>query len=188
MNTKLRTEAKNDFEKDFFKLMKNYVFGKTMESVRKHRDIKLVRTDKRRNQLVSESNYHTTKYFSEDLLPIENKIKMNKPIYLGMSILGISKTRMYEFWYDFIKPKYQKNVKICYMDTDSFIIHIKTEDFYKDIADYIKKWFETSNYSENDKIPLPGGMSKKVVGLMKDELGGKTMIEFVALRPKYIFT
>ena len=188
MNTKLRTEAKNDFEKDFFKLMKNSVFGKTMESVRKHRDIKLVRTDKRRNQLVSESNYHTTKYFSEDLLPIENKSKMNKPIYLGMSILSISKTRMYEFWYDYIKPKYQKNVKICYMDTDSFIIHIKTEDFYKDIADYIKKWFETSNYSENAKIPLPGGMSKKVVGFMKDELGGKTMIEFVALRPKYIFT
>ena len=145
MNTKLRTEAKNDFEKDFFKLMKNSVFGKTMESVRKHRDIKLVRTDKRRNQLVSESNYHTTKYFSEGLLPIENKSKMNKPIYLGMSILGISKTRMYEISYDYIKPKYQKNVKICYMDTDSFIIHIKTEDFYRDIADDVTKWFGTSN-------------------------------------------
>ena len=188
MNTKLRTEAKNDFEKDFFKLMNNSAFGKTMENIRKHRDIKLVTTDKRRNQLVSESNYHTTKYFSEDLLPVENKSKMNKPIYLGMSILGISKTLMYEFWHDYITRKYQNNVKICYMDTDSFIIHIKTEDFYKDIADDVKKWFETSNYSEDNKIPLLGGMTKKVVGLMKDKLGGKTMIEFVALRPKYIFT
>ena len=113
---------------------------------------------------------------------------MNKFIYLGMSILGISKTLIYEFWHDYITRKYQNNVKICYMDTDSFIIHIKTEDFYKDIADDVKKWFETSNYSEDDKIPLLGGMRKKVVGLMKDKLGGKTMIEFVALRPKYIFT
>ena len=106
MNTKLRKEAKNDFEKDFFKLMNNSVFGKTMENVRKHRDIKLVTTDKRRNQLVSEPNYHTTKYFSENLLVIEmkkTKAKMNKPVYLGMSILDISKNLMYEFWYDYIK-------------------------------------------------------------------------------------
>ena len=90
MNTKLKKEAKNEFEKDFFKLMNNSVFGKTMENVRKHRDIKLVTTDKRRNQLASEPNYHTTKYFSENLLEIEmkkTKVKMIKPIYLGMSIL-----------------------------------------------------------------------------------------------------
>ena len=94
MNTKLRTEAKNDFEKDFFKLMNNAVFGKTMENVRKHRDIKLVTTGKRRNQLASEPNYHTTKYFSENVLAMEmkkTKVKMNKPVYLGMSILNISK-------------------------------------------------------------------------------------------------
>ena len=108
MNTKLRKEAKNEFEKDFFKLMNNSVFGKTMENVRKHRDIKLVTTDKRRNQLASEPNYHTTKYFSENLIAIEMKkvkLKMNKPIYLVMSILDISKTLMYEFWYDYVKPK-----------------------------------------------------------------------------------
>ena len=108
MNTKLRTEAKNDFEKDFFELMNNAVFGKTMENVRKHRDIKLVTTDKRRNQLASEPNYHTTKYFSANLMAIETKktkVKMNRPIYLGMSILDISETLMYEFWYDYIKPK-----------------------------------------------------------------------------------
>ena len=123
MNAKLRIEAKNDFEKDFFKLMNNADFGKTMENVRKHRDIKLVTTDKRRNQLASEPNYHTTKYFSENLMAIEmkkTKVKMNKPIYLGMSILDISKTLMYEFWYDYIKPKYQGKAKLCYMDTDSF--------------------------------------------------------------------
>ena len=120
--------------KIFFKLMNNAVFGKTMENVRKHRDIKLVTTDKRRNQLASEPNYHTTKYFSENLLAIEmkkTKVKMNKPVYLGMSILDISKTLMYEFWYDYIKPKYQENAKLCYMDTDTLIIHIKTKDFYK---------------------------------------------------------
>ena len=104
MNTKLRTEAKNDFEKDFFKLMNNAVFGKTMENVRKHRDIKLVTTDKRRNQLVAEPNYLTTKHFSDNLMAIEMKttrVKMNKLIYLGMSILDFGKTLMYEFSYDY---------------------------------------------------------------------------------------
>ena len=176
MNTKLRTEAKNDFEKDFFKLMNNAVFGKTMENVRKHRDIKLVTTDKRRNQLASEPNYHTTKYFSENLMAIEmkkTKVKMNKPIYLGMSILDISKTLMYEFWYDYIKPKYQDKAKLCYMDTDSLVIHIKTEDFYEDIANDVEKWFDTSNCNEDDKRPLPIGKNKKVIGLFKYELTGK---------------
>ena len=142
MNTKLKTEAKNDFEKDFFKLMNNPVFGKTMENVRKHRYIKLVTTDKRRNQLAPEPNYHTTKYFSENLMATEIKkirVKMNKPIYLRMSILDISKILMYEFWCDYIKPKYQNKAKLCYIDTDSFIIHTKTEDFYKDIANDVEK-------------------------------------------------
>ena len=109
-----------------------------MENIRKHRDIKLVTTDKRRNQLASEPNYHTPKQFSENLIAIEmkmTKVKMNKPVYLGMSLLDVSKTSMYEFWHDFIKPKYQYKAKLCYIDTDSFIIHIKTPDFYEDIAD-----------------------------------------------------
>ena len=187
MNTKLRAEPKNNFVKDFSKLMNNSVFGKTMENVRKHRDIKLVTTNKRRNQLASEPNYHTTKYFSENLMAIEmkkTKVKMNKPIYLGMSILDISKTLMYEFWYDYIKPKYEDAAKLCYMDTDSFIIHIKTEDFYEDIANDVEKWFDTSNYDENDKRPLPIGKNKKVVCLFKDELGGRIMKELVGLRAK----
>ena len=109
MNTKLRTEAKNEFEKDFFKLMKNSAFGKTMENVRKHTNIKLVTTDEKRNKLVSEPNYHTTKHFSENLLAIKmkkTKVKMNKPVYLRMSILDISKMLMYEFWYECIKQNY----------------------------------------------------------------------------------
>ena len=100
-------------------------------------------------------------------------------IYLGLSILEISKTLRYEFWYDYMKPKYGDNVKLCYMDTDSFIMHIKTEDFYKDIGDDVEKRFDTSNYEINR--PLPIGKNKKVIGLMKDELGGKIMAEFVAL-------
>ena len=157
--------------------MNNAVFGKTMENVKKHRDIKLVTTDKRRNRLVSEPNYHTTKWFPENLLAIEMKktnVKMNEPVYLGLSILEISKTLMYELWYDYMKPKYGDDVKLCYMDTDNFIMHIKKEDFYKGIAD------DTSNY-ECDK-PLSTGKNKKVIGLMKDELGGKIMTEFCALR------
>ena len=137
---------------------------KTMENVRKHRYIKFVTTDKRRNQLASEPNYHTTKYFSENLMAIEmkkTKVKMNKPIYLGMSILDISKTLMYEFWYDYIKPKYQDSTKLCYMVADCFPIYIKSDDFYEDVADDIEKWFDTSNYSKDDNRPLLIGWNEK---------------------------
>ena len=107
---------------------------------------------------------------------------MNKPIYLGLSILDINKILMYEFWYDYMKPKYDNDVKLSYMDTDSFVMNIKTEDFYKDIANDVEKSFDTSNY-EVDR-PLPTGKNKRVIGLMKDELGGKIIMEFVTLRPK----
>ena len=124
-------------------------------------------------------------YISEDLLIIEmnkTRVKMNKPIYLGLSILDISKILMYEFWYDYMKPKYGDNVKLCYMDTDSFVMNIKTNDFYKDIANDVGKRFDTSNYEVNR--PLSTGKNKKVIGLMKDELGRKIITEFVTLRPK----
>ena len=142
MNTELRKLVKDDFEKDLFKLMNNAVFGKAMENIRKHRDIKLVTTDKKRSKLVSEPNYYTINYISEDLLIIEmNKTKseMNKPIYLGLSILEISKILMYEFWYNYMRPKYNDNIKLCYMDTDSFVMNIKTEDFYKDKIDHCQQ-------------------------------------------------
>ena len=184
MNTELRKLARNDFEKYLFKLMNNSVFGKTMENIRKHRNIKLVTRDKKRSKLVSEPNYHTINLISEDLSITEmkkTKVKMNKPIYLGLSILDISKT-IYEFWYDYMKPKDNNDVKLCYMDTDSFIINIKTNDFYKDIANDVENRFDTSNYEVNR--PLPTGKNKKIIGLMKDELGGKIIMEFVTLRPK----
>ena len=185
MNTELRKVAGNDFEKDFYKLMNNAVFRKTMENIRKHGNIKLVTTDKKRSKLVSEPNYHTINLISEDLSIIEmkkTKVKMNKPIYLGLSILEISKILMYEFWYDYMKPKYDNNVKLCYVDTDSFIMNIKTNDFYEDIANDVKNRFDTSNYEVNR--PLPMGKNKKVIGLMKDELGGKIITDFITLRPK----
>ena len=157
MNTKLRKEAKKEFQKDFFQLENNSVFGKTMENVRKHRDVKLMTTEEKRIKLVSEPNYYTTKQFSGNLLAIEmknTKVKMNKPLYLGMYILDISKTLLYEFWYDYLKPNYKDKLKLCYMDTDSFVIHIFTEDFFKDINNDVVRWFDTSNYDKNDKIPL----------------------------------
>ena len=129
--------------------MNNAVFGKTMENVRKHRGIKLVTTERRRNYLVSEPNYHTTNFFTENLLATEMKkteITMNKPVYLALSILDLSKTAMYEFWYDYIKPKYGEKAKLCYMDTGGFIIHVKTNDIYKDIAEDVETRFDTWNY------------------------------------------
>ena len=123
MNTKKRKEAKNELEENLFKLMINSVFGKIMENLRNHRNIKLVTTDEKRSKLISEPNYHTIKRFSENLLSIEmkkTKVKMNKPAYLGMLILDISKTLTYKFWYDYIKPKY--GAKLCYTDTGSIIL------------------------------------------------------------------
>ena len=184
MNTKLTQKAKNNFEKDFFKLMNNAVFGKTMENVRKYRDIKLVTTERRRNHLVSEPNYHTT-IFAENLLAMEMKkaqILISKPVYLGLSIIDLSKTVMYEFWYDSLKPKYSENAKPCYMDTNSFIIHVKTDYIYKDIAEDVEKRFDTLNFEIDS--PLPTGKNKNMIGLMKDELGGQIMKEFVGLRAK----
>ena len=128
--------------------MNNAVFGKTMENVRKHRDIKLITTERRRNYLVSEPNYHTTKFFTKNLLAIEmkkTKILMNTHVCLGLSILELSKILLHEFWYDYAKPKYGEKSKLCYMDTDSFIGYIKTDNIYKDIAD-VETRFDTSNY------------------------------------------
>ena len=187
MNTKLHMQAENNFGKSFFKLMNNSFFGKTMENVRNHRDIKLVTSEKRRSIYASEPNYHSTKYISEDLLIMEMRkveVKMNKPIYLGQAILVTSKALMYEFQYDYIKPKYGDTARLRYMDTDSFVVNIKTEDFYKDIACDVERWFDTSNYDAKDERPLPIGKNKKVIGKFKDELAGKIITEFCALRAK----
>ena len=132
MNTELRKNAKNEFEKNFFKLMNNSVFGKTMENVRNHRDIKLVTSDKRRKRLVSEPNYHLCKKISNHLMAIEMKktrVKMNKPLHLGMSILDISKILMHEFWYNYIIPKYGDKAKLSYTDTEFYYLHQNSRFF-----------------------------------------------------------
>ena len=137
--------------------MNNAVFGKTMENIRKHRDIKLVT-----NKLASKPNYRKTKWFSKEFVAMEMKktnVKMNKPIYLGFSILEVSKTLMYEFWYAYMKPKYEEKAKFCYTDIDSFIAYIKTEEFYEDIASDVDKWFDTSGYLVDR--PLPMSKNKK---------------------------
>ena len=157
MNIKPREKAKNDFEKYFFKLMYNAVFGKTMENVKKHiKHIKLVTIGRRRNYLVSEPNYHTTKFFTE----------------------------MYEFWYDYVKPKYGENAKLCYMNTDSFIVHVKADNIYKGVAEDVETRFDTSNFELHK--PLPKGKNKKVIQLMKDELVGQIMKELRAKRYSYL--
>ena len=183
-NTKLRTSAKNDFEKDFYKLMKNSVFGKTMENIRHHRDIKLVNNQKDYLKTVMCPNIKSGTLLAPNLMGCEMgkiKVVMNKPVYLGQAILDLSKLIMYEFHYDYMLHKYKEHIKLCYMDTDSFVYDIETEDFYKDIADDIETRFDTSGYCDR---PLPVGKIKKVIGLMKDELRGQIMKEFIALCPK----
>ena len=185
-NTQLRTAATNDFEKDFFKLMNNSVFWKTMENIRKHRNIKLVTTEEKYLRTVMCPNFKSGVLFGENLIRCEMgkiKVVMNKPVYFGQVILYLSKIVMYEFHYDYMVPKYGlEKLKLCYIDTDSLVYYIKTEDFYEDIADDVPARFDTSGYCPNR--PLPVGLNRKVIGLMKDELGGKIMTEFVALRPK----
>ena len=187
-NTQLRTAATNDFEKDFFKLMNNSIFGKTMENIRKHRNIKLVTTEEKYLRTVMKPNFKSGVLFGENLMGCEMgkiKVVMNKPVYLGQVIPDLSKIVMYEFNYDYMVPKYGlEMLKLCYMDTDSLVYDIKTEDFYEDIANNVEARFDTSGYSKTDFRPLPIGVNKKVIGLIKDELGGKIMTEFVILRPK----
>ena len=180
-NTKLRTGATSHFEKDFYKLMNNAVFGKTMENIRKHRNIKLITSQEAYLKAVMKPNFKSGTLFGANLMGCEMgkiKVVMNKPVYLGQAILDLSKIVMYEFHYDCMKPKYDDdNLTLCYMDTDSLIYSIETDDFYKDIADDDKDRFDTSGY--NPDRPLPVGLNKKVIGLMKDELGGEIRTEFV---------
>ena len=187
MNTNLRTEAKNDFEKDFFKLMINSVFGKTMENIRNRVNIKLVDTGEQFKKLAAKPNYESRKIFNENLVSVHMKktsLTMNKPVYLGMSILDLSKTLMFDFHYKYIKPKYNKQAKLLFTDTDSFLYEIQTEDFYKDISGDVKDRFDTSDYPKNHPSVIVTGINKKVLGMFKDEAKGKNITEFVGLRAK----
>ena len=187
-NTNLRAMAKNNFEKDFFKLMNNSVFGKTMENIRNRVDVKLVNTKEKLRKLVAKPNLKSPpKIFSENLVSVhmrKTSLLMNKPVYLGMCILDLSKTIMYDFHYNYIKSKYEDKAKLLFTDTDSLMYEIETEDFYKDISGDVKDRFDTSDYPENHASGIPTGENKKVLGMMKDEAAGKIIKEFVGLRSK----
>ena len=147
INSELIAKTKNDFEKDFFKLMNNSWFLKTLENVT---------TDKRRNYLGSEPNYHTIKCFSDNLMAMEmNKInvKMNRPVYLGLSSLDISKITMYGYWHDHTKPKYGDNAKLCYMNADNLIFHVKSVDLYKDLAGDVEQDSKSQTMKSRDLQP-----------------------------------
>ena len=186
-NTSLRAQAKNNFEKDFFKLMNNSVFGKTMENIRNRVNVKLVDAGEQFKKLAAKPNYNGRKIFNENLVSVHMKktsLTMNKPVYLGMSILDLSKIIMFDFHYKYIKPKYGKQAKLLFTDTDSFLYEIQTEDFYKDISGDVKDRFDTSDYPENHPSGIPTGINKKVLGMFKDEAAGKVIKEFVGLRAK----
>ena len=157
-----------------------------MENIRKHRNIKLVTTEEKYLRTVMKPNFKSGVLFGENLMGCEMgkiKVVMNKPVDLGQAILDCSKIIMYEFHYDYMVPKYGlEKLKLCYVDTDSLVYKIKTEDFYAEITDDVPARFDTSGYCPNR--PLLVGLNKKVIGLMKDELGGKIVTEFMALRPK----
>ena len=187
LNTDLRTKAKNEFEKDFFKLMNNSVFGKTMENIRNRVNIKLVTDKKKAEKLAAKPNFKHCNIFDEDLIAIHMKktgLTMNKPVYLGMNILDLSKTLMFDFHYNYIKKKYGNKAKLLFTDTDSLMYEIQTEDFNEDIKGDVKDRFDTSDYPSNHPSGIPTGCNKKVLGMFKDEAGGKIIDEFVGLRAK----
>ena len=162
--------------------MNNSVFVKIIENIRKHKDIKLVTNRVSYLITVMKPNFKSAICFSENSMG-KTKVLMTKSVYLGQTILDLSKLVMYEFHHDYLTPKYSGNLKLCYIDTDSLVYHIKTEDFFTDISGDVKERFDTSGFSESR--PLAIGENKTIIGLMKDELEVKIMTGFVALRPKY---
>ena len=191
LNTNLRTKANNEFEKDFFKLMNNSVFGKTMENIEKWVNVKLVTTKEKAMKLSSHPNFESFTIFDEHLIAVHmkrEKMYYNKPIYLGMCILDLSKTLMYDFVYNYIKPMYGPRAKLLMTDTDSLIYEIKTNDFYKDISEDVESKFDTSEFDKDHPaikdFGFKVGKNKKVIGMFKDETGGKQIIEFIGLRSK----
>ena len=183
-NTQKRTNAKNSFEKDFFKLMNNSVFGKTMENIRKRVDVRLVTSKEKLSKLASKPTYVSSKIFNENLVAV-HKIKetltLNRPAYIGMCILDLSKTLMYDFHYNYIKQKYGNKAKLLFTDTDSLTYEIETKDVYQDFWND-KDRFDNSDYPENS--PYFNKTNKKVIGKFKDEAAGVPITEFIGLRSK----
>ena len=192
LNTKLRIEAKksgNNFEVDFFKLMNNSIFGKTLENIRNRVDIRLISTDIVAEKLAAKPNYDCCTIFDENIIAVhmkKTKLYFKKPVYLGMSIVYLSKYLMYDFHYNYIKTKYGDRAKLLFTDTDSLTYEIKTKDFYKDINPDIEKRFDTSDYQTNHPSGIKTGLNSKVLVMFKDEAGGKQIVEFVGLRAKLL--
>ena len=183
-NTQHRKQATNDFEKDFFKLMNNSVFGKAMENLRNHCDVELVCQEERLRKVLAKPGVTSFKLFAENFAAIEivkAKLLLNRPIYVGMSILDLSKTVMYNFHYNYIKTKYGDNAKLLLTDTDSLCYEIETTDIYLDIQNDIHL-FDTSNYPQDHF--LFSNTNKKVLGKFKDELAGTPARETIGLKPK----
>ena len=183
-NTEKRKHAKNSFEKDFFKLMNNSVFGKTMENLRKRVDVRLVTNEKKLLKLTSKPTYVSSKIFNENLVAV-HKIKetltVNRPAYVGMCILDLSKTLMYDFHHNYIKNKYDDRAKLLFTDTDSLTYEIEAEDVYQDFW-YDKDKFDKSYHPENSLYH--NKTNKKVIGKFKDEAASIPIAEFVGLKSK----
>ena len=187
LNTNLRTASKNDFEKDFFKLMNNSVFGTTMENIRNRVDIRLVNEEKQGEKLASRPTYEGKIIFDKSLAAVHMKrvkIKLDKSIYVGLCILDLSKTLMYDFHYNYIVKKYGQKQKLLFTDTDSLAYEIKTEDFYQDISSDVEEKCDAINYAKNHPSGIKTGCNKKVIGMMKDEYGVEQILDFVGLRAK----
>ena len=186
-NTELRKTAANNFEKDFFKLMNNSVFGKTIENIRKRQNVKIVDNRKLALKLSSRPNFDRCTIFDKHLIAVHmknTKVYFNKPVYVGQAILDLSKTLMFNFHYEYIKKKYGKKAELLFTDTDSLMFQIKTKDFYKDIAGDVQDKFDTSDYPTNHESGIKTGVNKKVIGMFKDEVAGQQITHFVGLRPK----
>ena len=184
LNTERRKGARNAFEKDFFKLLNNCIFGKTMENVRRRVNFELVHTEKRLKKIAAKPSFHRARIFNEDLTGVhclKSVILLDKPIYVGFSILDLSKTLMYAFHYEYVKPKYGENAELCFTDTDSLLYDIQTDDVYADMEQDHDR-FDTSDYPTGHR--LHSNANKKVLGKMKDEMAGDVIDEFVGLRPK----
>ena len=186
-NTRLRTLATNDFEKDFFKLGNNSVFGKTTENELNRCTVELVTSSNRLSKLSAKTNFKGIRIFNENLVSVHmsiTEVKIKKPIYVGAAVLDMSKLPMYDFHYNYIKKNYGNDASLLFMDTDSLTYHIKTKDIYKDMSKNVNEIFDTSNYPKDHPSGIKSGINKKVPGKFKDELGGKIITEFVGLRPK----
>ena len=186
-NTELRKTAANSFAKDFFKLMNNSVFGKTIENIRKRQNIELVDNRKKALKLVCKPNFERAIIFDKNFIAVHMKrikVKFDKPVYVGQAILELTKTLMFDFHYNYIKKKYGNKAELLFTDTDSLMYEIKTDDFYKDISQDIETKFDTSDYPKEHPSGILTGVNKKVIGMFKDEVAGKQLTHFVGLRPK----